>query len=147
MRILAFAVAILLVASIAAKTSYSQSLLRPSDSKTVAKGSLIYKQHCSSCHGKNLEGAPSWRLRLPNGKLPAPPHDESGHTWHHSDKILFSLTKQGPTKIIGGDYKSDMPGFDKILTDDQIIEVLSYIKSRWPKEIQKRHNLLNERSR
>ena len=147
MRILGFAVAMLLVASIAAKTSFSQSMLRPSDSKTVTRGSLIYKQHCSSCHGKNLEGAPSWRLRLPNGKLPAPPHDESGHTWQHSDKILFSLTKQGPTKIIRGDCKGDMPGLDKTLTDDQIIELLSYIKSRCPKEKQKCRNLLNERSR
>ena len=27
--------------------------------------------------------------RLPNGRLPAPPHDVSGHTWHHPDQVLI----------------------------------------------------------
>jgi hypothetical protein len=45
--------------------------------------------------GANLEGQPNWKERQANGRLPAPPHDASGHTWHHPDAQLFGITKQG----------------------------------------------------
>ena len=124
----------------------AQSLLRPSDSRVVSQGSLIYKQYCASCHGRNLEGERNWKSRLPDGTLPAPPHDESGHTWHHPDKLLFNLTKKGTEKFVGENYKSKMLGFEKILTDAQIVAVLSYIKSRWSEKVRKRHDQTNKRS-
>ena len=104
----------------------------------------------SSCHGENLQGEPghpNWRKRKPNGRLPAPPHDGSGHTWHHVDKQLFELTKYGPAALAGGGYESDMPGYGDSLSDDEIIAVLSYIKSRWPEDVRQRHDLLNGRQR
>src|SRR5689334_20690026 len=58
----------------------------PNHSKLVERGKLIYDEHCARCHGANLEGQPNWRHRLPSGRMPAPPHDPTGHTWHHSDK-------------------------------------------------------------
>ena len=61
----------------------------PNDAAQVAEGRAVYAAQCASCHGANLEGQPDWRVRLPNGRLPAPPHDASGHTWHHPDKALF----------------------------------------------------------
>ena len=125
---------------------HAQSLLHPSDSRVVSQGSLIYKQYCASCHGRNLEGERNWRSRLPDGTLPAPPHDETGHTWHHSDKLLFDITKKGTEKIVGGNYKSKMPGFEKVLTDSQIVAVLSYIKSRWSENVRRRHDQINKRS-
>jgi mono/diheme cytochrome c family protein len=64
--------------------------------KFVARGKVVYKEHCASCHGANLEGQPNWRHRLPNGRMPAPPHDPTGHTWHHSDKQLFEMTNSAP---------------------------------------------------
>jgi len=73
--------------------------------------------------------------RLPNGRLPAPPHDESGHTWHHSDKQLFIIVKNGLAAIAPG-YESDMPTFGGVLTDVQIMAVLGYIKSTWPERAQ-----------
>ncbi|WP_299933973.1 hypothetical protein [uncultured Pelagimonas sp.] len=30
-----------------------------------------------------------------NGVLPAVPHDETGHTWHHSNVHLCDYTKMG----------------------------------------------------
>jgi len=128
------------------KGPHAQSLLRPSDSRIVAQGAIIYKQYCASCHGRNLEGERNWRSRLPDGTLPAPPHDESGHTWHHPDKLLFALTKKGTEKFVGGNYKSKMLGFEGILTDAQIVAVLSYIKSRWSEKVRKRHDQINKRS-
>ena len=102
---------------------------RPPD---LASGEKIYAQHCSACHGAKLEGQPNWRQRLPNGRLPAPPHDESGHTWHHTDEVLFAIVKNGlvPPYAPRG-YESDMPAFVGKLSDDQIRDVLAYIASHW----------------
>jgi mono/diheme cytochrome c family protein len=102
------------------------------DPAQLAAGQKIYAQHCAACHGAKLEGQPNWQRRLPNGKMPAPPHDESGHTWHHPDEVLFGITKHGmvPPYAPPG-YQSDMPAFGSILSDDQIRAVLAYIESNW----------------
>ena len=63
--------------------------------------------------------------------MPAPPHDETGHTWHHSDRNLFVLTKGGIGAVVPG-YESDMPAFGEILSDEEIAAVIAYIKSTWP---------------
>jgi len=117
--------------------------LVPDDAQLVALGERLYKTDCASCHGNNLEGQPNWKKRNPDGLMPAPPHDETGHTWHHADTVLFKLTKFGPAKLIGADYKSDMPAFKETLSDHEIIAVLSYIKSTWPIKIIKSHAEIN----
>ena len=66
--------------------------------------------------------------RLPDGLMPAPPHDETGHTWHHSDKFLFMITKYFIEDIIGQKYLNNMPAYKDISSDEEIISVLSYIK-------------------
>ena len=106
------------------------------DAKNVAAGEAIYARHCAACHGAHLEGQPNWRRRLPNGRLPAPPHDASGHTWHHPDTLLFGIVKNGlvPPYAPAG-YASDMPAFGGVLSDEQILAVLAYIQSRWPKQV------------
>ncbi len=110
------------------------ALIDPQDQAAVSRGKLIYSAHCASCHGQNLEGQPDWRKRLPNGRLPAPPHDESGHTWHHPDAVLIDIVKNGlvPGKTAPAGYESDMPAYAKLLSDGDIVAVLAYIKSRWP---------------
>lgn len=97
----------------------------------IETGRQLYAANCASCHGANLEGQPDWKRRLENGRMPAPPHDESGHTWHHSDQDLFTITKRGVEAIVPG-YESDMPAFDGVLSDAEIAAVLAYIKSTWP---------------
>ena len=104
---------------------------RPS-AQTLAAGRGVYREHCASCHGANLQGQPDWQSPLPSGRLPAPPHDASGHTWHHSDRILFDITKYGTSAVVGRGYESDMPGFGPVLTDEQIRAVLAFVKSTWP---------------
>lgn len=95
-------------------------------------GATLYAEHCAACHGAELEGQPDWQRRLPSGRLPAPPHDATGHTWHHSDSTLFRITKEGPAAVVSGSYESDMPGFADVMSDAEIKAVLAFIKSTWP---------------
>ena len=122
-------------------------VLRPDDTAITALGREIYAAQCAVCHGAELEGEPNWRQRRANGRLPAPPHDETGHTWHHPDAQLFALTRYGVEPFAPPGYESDMPAYDGILTDDEIIAVLSYIKSTWPDEIRRRHDRINASNR
>jgi len=110
----------------------------PAPEEVIAEGRQIYADYCAACHGANLEGQPDWRTPLPSGRLPAPPHDASGHTWHHADDLLFRIVKQGTAAVVGRGYESDMPGYADVLSDAQISAVLDYIKSTWP-EAERRH--------
>ena len=103
---------------------------------TIQLGQSIYAANCAACHGANLQGQPDWKHRLANGRMPAPPHDVTGHTWHHSDRDLFNLTKLGVAAVMGDGYESDMPAFDGKLSDAEIKAVLDYIKSTWPARAQ-----------
>lgn len=98
----------------------------------IALGQRLYAENCASCHGVDLEGQPDWKTPNAQGRLPAPPHDASGHTWHHSDEQLFAITKFGTAALVGNGYESDMIGFGDTLGDDEIRAVLDYIKSTWP---------------
>ncbi|WMT86525.1 cytochrome c [Pelagibacterium sp. 26DY04] len=124
---------ILLVAAVSVAVFwYGRSAIGPGNAEHLAEGQQLYLDNCAACHGEALEGQPEWRTRLPSGRMPAPPHDETGHTWHHSDEQLFRITRDGVAAIVGGNYESDMPGFGDLLTDREIQDILDYIKSTWP---------------
>lgn len=101
------------------------------NAELVAAGQVVYQQHCAACHGVNLEGQPNWKQPLPTGGLPAPPHDDTGHTWHHADQVLFRITKYGGQNVGGAGFKSNMPAFEGTLSDANIWAVLAFIKSKW----------------
>ena len=142
--ILIFGVFIYLTEEKVAEASVS---LNPDNKETILLGKSVYVQNCASCHGTKLEGQKNWMLRLPDGLMPAPPHDETGHTWHHSDKYLFMITKYGIEDIIGQKYPNNMPAYKGILSDKEIISVLSYIKSTWPNKVKKIHDQINDREK
>lgn len=119
----------------------------PRDTQQLERGPMIYKKFCAVCHGENLEGQADWRKRKPDGKLPAPPHDETGHTWHHPDDVLFGITKHGLVPPNApANYESDMPAWGNTLKDSDIWAVLAYIKSRWPTKTQEMQTEINDRS-
>ncbi len=97
-------------------------------------------QQCASCHGANLEGQPNWRTPDENGVLPAPPHDETGHTWHHDNQLLFDYTKLGGAQALVArgitGFNSGMPGFAGVISDQEIWDILAYIQSTWPERVQ-----------
>ncbi|MDQ0316299.1 c-type cytochrome [Amorphus orientalis] len=98
----------------------------------LARGAAIYAEACASCHGADLEGQPNWRTPKPDGRLPAPPHDETGHTWHHPDRVLLGITRVGTAAYVGDGYQSDMPGFGETYSDAELRDVLEWIKTQWP---------------
>jgi mono/diheme cytochrome c family protein len=100
------------------------------DPERIAAGAMLYAQYCASCHGPDLKGAPDWKNALPEGSLPPPPQDSSGHTWHHPDALLVQIIEQG------GDpqWNSKMPTFGDRLSREQIVSILDFIKSNWGKE-------------
>ncbi len=104
----------------------------------ISLGETVYAQQCASCHGVNLEGQPEWKSQNEDGSFRAPPHDESGHTWHHGDPTLLEAIYAGGARFadmnIGG--TSNMPAFADTLSDAEITSVLTYIKSTWPDDIQ-----------
>ncbi len=100
------------------------------DMARVGQGAALYAQYCARCHGAELEGAPDWKKSLPDGSLPPPPQDGSGHTWHHPDSLLLDIMANGGDPA----YNSKMPAFGDQITEDEMISLLDFIKSRWGKE-------------
>jgi mono/diheme cytochrome c family protein len=92
----------------------------------VSHGETIYAQYCAGCHGANLEGVPNWKVVQSDGKLLPPPHDSSGHTWHHPDDLLLSIIAEG-----GDPSDSKMPAYSDILTESEMKAILAFIKSSW----------------
>lgn len=117
---------------------------RASDAELVARGKVVYAENCADCHGADLQGEPNWRVKKADGTLPAPPHDETGHTWHHHDQLLFDYTKHGGQALAPDGFKSNMPAFGEVLSDNDIWAVLAFIKSRWPTDVQRRQQSLNQ---
>ena len=110
------------------------------DGRDIANGQALYEEQCATCHGASLEGQPNWSTPDQNGVLPAPPHDETGHTWHHDNLLLFEYTKFGGEAALAKrgitGFNSGMPGFSETISDNEIWDILAYIRSTWPERIQ-----------
>jgi mono/diheme cytochrome c family protein len=91
----------------------------------ITAGAVVYAENCVSCHGP---------VNGPTALDAAPVHGDAGHTWHHPDRLLFQWILDRPP------LATVMPAFRGTLTDEQVIEVLAYIKSHWLPEIQDRQN-------
>lgn len=138
LRAVGIAGVVLVLGIVAGCDARQISLANSDDPQQVAQGKRVYQRFCSECHGADLQGQEDWRKRKDNGRLPAPPHDETGHTWHHPDQMLFGIIKNGlvsPNAPEG--YVSDMPAWGGTLADDDIWAVLAYIQSRWPPQLRK----------
>ncbi len=77
----------------------------------------------------NGEGEADWQNNNDDGTLRAPPHDSSGHTWHHLDQLLLQIIAKG-----GQAPNTQMSAFEDKLTEEEIKLVLEYIKTFWEQE-------------
>lgn len=128
--ILAFALGSLFVWTNGSEAIASQTEV----SVDLDAGQSLYLENCASCHGADLEGQENWRSAGDDGVLPAPPHDKTGHTWHHPDSLLFNYTKLGGKELLAAQgivFNSGMPAFGDVLSDPEILNVIAFIKSTW----------------
>lgn len=122
------------------KLTNQNSILDP---VRIAEGKILYEQNCAACHGINLKGEPNWEVKGPDGIFPAPPQNEDGHTWQHTDRQIFGYIVEGGGYFNPPAFQSNMPGFKDKLTSAQIWALITYVKSRWPEEIRKKQNATN----
>ena len=117
------------------------------DATLVTEGKLIYKRSCASCHGRRLQGQPLWQLQDQFAGRRAPAHDQTGHTWSHSDEDLFHMTLNGRFPSTPSTVQSYMPAFRGLLTNQQIIATLAFIKATWPIGLRISQAMLNPGNR
>lgn len=103
---------------------------RDFDAKQVTRGHEIFIKNCAVCHGQNGEGTADWRKPLANGRYPPPPLDSTAHAWHHSTEELKRFILKG-----GPPGKGRMPEWQDKLSEQEIDDILVWIKSLWSDEI------------
>lgn len=108
--------------------------LPPLDPLALRTGAAVYQARCATCHGARGEGAADWTRPGPGGVYPAPPHDSTGHTWHHADGLLSRIVARGTAAAIGDTSRASrygMPAFDSVLSLREIHAVILYLKTGW----------------
>jgi mono/diheme cytochrome c family protein len=115
--------------SLSAQNADAAKLKNPvaSTPASIAAGKASYTKYCQFCHGEAAKG---------DGKMAPPnshPSDLTDAKWDHgsTDGEIFTNIKAGPTP---NDSKAVMKGFSARMTDQQIWEVVDYIRSIGPKK-------------
>ncbi|MCI0549940.1 MAG: cytochrome c [Anaerolineae bacterium] len=104
------------------------------DAAQVKLGKQVYQATCAVCHGANAEGAPNWQTPDAQGNFLSPPHDDNGHTWHHSDRVLYEMIRDGMRDPLRPNSAFRMPAFGNRLSDPETRSVIAYFKSLWSPE-------------
>lgn len=109
--------------------------------EVVGAGHQLYGAHCASCHGM-LDGTPS--ALVDDSRLHGPPHDATGHSWQHPDYALFRLVRDGiaEANCLPVDPER-MPMFKGLVSDGELVAILSYIKSTWPDDVRAAQGQVN----
>ena len=113
------------------------------NAQAVLDGKKLYASHCASCHGRRLQGQLLWQVQDAYYGRRAPAHDQTGHTWQHSDEDLFAMVKTGRFPTTPASVKSYMPAYADNLGDDEVLDVIAYIKATWPLGLRVSQALLN----
>ena len=113
----------------------------------VRAGLHIYKVQCSGCHGRQLQGQALWQAQDAYAGLRAPAQDATGHSWQHSDEDLFRKVQMGTmgnlVEASQGASDSARHAFGTVLSDAHILQVLAFIKARWPLGMRVAQSTLN----
>lgn len=120
----------------------------PVNPDTVVAGQAVYEANCAACHGLKGEGEPDWKVQRADGTYPAPPHDASGHTWHHSDSVLLGIMRDGSAASGSASFVPRMPAWGNRLSAVELQAVLDYLKTFWgPRERDWQREVTRQESR
>ncbi len=134
--LLIFSLLLLMLAACQLAEPQTIGEMNSADAATLELGATVYAANCANCHGANLEGQADWKTPNEDGTWKAPPHDETGHTWHHPDDYLLDRIYNGTEGLDAAmQADSNMPAYKDMLTDEEITAVLEFIKSQWPDDI------------
>ena len=91
--------------------------------QSATRGKKIYEEYCLSCHQTDGSGVP--RLN--------PPLKKTSYVLGPQDKLIKILLNGLEEEIeINGEYYSNpMPAFGSVLNDQQIADVLTYVRSNF----------------
>ncbi|MFI3014193.1 c-type cytochrome [Klebsiella aerogenes] len=105
-------------------TTPSSPQLKPAVSReALTPGASLYADNCSACHQSAGEGYPGIYPAL-SGNPAVQSHDPSS---------VISLLLEGgqPPSLRGGADDDVMPDFSSQLSDEQIADILNYIRNSW----------------
>ncbi|MFN7944230.1 MAG: cytochrome c [Blastocatellia bacterium] len=93
----------------------------PQNDETIEAGKKLYQRHCASCHGPQGKGDGSQAL------AGGTPSDLTDETWDYgsSDGEIFVAIRDG--------VSADMLAYKDKLTDKQIWQLVTFIRSIGPK--------------
>jgi mono/diheme cytochrome c family protein len=85
------------------------------DEVAAVDGEAIFMRECAACHGEEGQG-------FEQDGSSIPPHNENSLVVADQPSPVISVVLTG---------RGGMPRFDGVLTDEEIAEVISYIRSAW----------------
>ncbi|WP_157305462.1 c-type cytochrome [Chitinophaga tropicalis] len=86
----------------------------------LAKGQALYKQHCMSCHQENGSGVPRMN----------PPLIKTEYVLGDKNRLIGVLLKGLNEEVeINGDYYSNPMPSQAALKDEEIADILTYVRS------------------
>ena len=127
-------VAVLLALAVSLHANAAHAADKSAHDRQIAAGHAIYERACAACHGANGEGVAHWEEPDANGEMPAPPHDATGHTWKHSDAMLYHIVREGWRDPFNKTQRLTMPSFKGQLSREETIAVIDYLKTLWRPE-------------
>lgn len=86
-----------------------------SDTNSIKRGKIIYLDNCATCHGDNIGG-----MKAEDAGLEMDSPDLKRRLLTHTDGDFFWKIQNG---------RGDMPAFKEDLTEEQIWDVINYIRS------------------
>jgi len=122
MKLLLFFICLSVSVAVAqTKKPATKAVAKPVAAATKSPGQLVYEQNCLTCHQANGSGVPNLNPPL------------RGTDWVLGDKSrLINVVLKGlqGQEVEGDMYDNAMPAHD-FLTDTQIADVLTYIRSNF----------------
>jgi mono/diheme cytochrome c family protein len=87
------------------------------------RGKIIYDRTCLPCHQADAGGVPGMN----------PPLRKSNYVQGAPNKLIVILLQglNDGVEIDGDTYSNPMPSFSNVLKDDEIADVLSYVRSHF----------------